>query len=219
MTTVADIALGRHTCKAFDPERKIPDALFAQITTLLHFCPSAVNAQPWHFMVASSEEGKHRIARATAQPPYSANAAKIVNASHVVVLCARTAIEEQYLTALLEQEERDGRFPTREAKLAQDKGRHFYVDKHRFDFRDTQSWMERQVYIALGSLLHGAAALDIDATPIEGFDPVVLNDVLALREKGLTSVVLVALGYRSGDDFNANLPKSRLPMDEVFSWL
>lgn len=219
MTTVAEIALGRHTCKAFDPERKIPDALFAQLKTLLHFCPSAVNAQPWHFMVASSEEGRQRIARSTAQPPYSANAAKIVNASHVVVLCARTVMEEGYLKALLEQEERDGRFPTPDARLAQDKGRHYYVAKHRFDFRDTQSWMEKQVYIALGSLLLGAAALEIDATPIEGFDPVVLNDELALREKGLTSVVLVALGYRSRDDFNAHLPKSRLSVDEVFSWL
>ncbi len=35
----------------------------------------------------------------------------------------------------------------------------------------------------------------------------------------MTSVVLVALGYRSQDDFNAKLPKSRLPIAEVISEL
>jgi nitroreductase/dihydropteridine reductase len=33
----------------------------------------------------------------------------------------------------------------------------------------------------------------------------------------VTGVVLAALGFRSEDDFNAKLPKSRLPMDEAIS--
>ena len=60
---------------------------------------------------------------------------------------------------------------------------------------------------------------EIDATPIEGFDPKILNEELGLRENGLTSVVLVALGYRSEEDFNAKLAKSRLPAEEIFSEL
>ena len=216
---IARIALNRYTCKAYDPARKIPDACFEQLTTLLHSSPSSVNSQPWYFIVASSAAGKQRITKATEQPPYSANTPKILNASHVIVFCARTTLDEAHLAAVLEQEERDGRFPTPEAKAMQNKGRNTYVAKHCFDTKDTQAWMEKQVYIALGSLLLGAAALEIDATPIEGFDPVVLNDELGLREKGLTSVVLAALGYRSGEDFNANLPKSRLPMDQVVSSL
>jgi nitroreductase/dihydropteridine reductase len=79
--------------------------------------------------------------------------------------------------------------------------------------------MEKQVYLALGTLLLGAAALEIDATPIEGFDPRVLNEELGLRERGLTSVAIAALGYRSADDFNARLPKSRLPIESVLSEL
>jgi nitroreductase/dihydropteridine reductase len=77
--------------------------------------------------------------------------------------------------------------------------------------------MEKQVYLALGTLLLGAAALEIDACPIEGFDVKLLNDALDLRAQGLSAVVVVALGYRAADDFNAALPKSRLPMDEVLS--
>lgn len=214
---IAHIAEMRHTCKAYDPARKIPDEQFDQLRTLLHLSPSSVNSQPWHFIVASTEAGKLRIAKAAQHSVYSANAAKILNASHVIVFCARTAVDEEYLASLLDQEERDGRFQNPEARAMQSKGRNFYVGKHRFDLKDTQQWMEKQLYIALGALLLGAASLDIDATPIEGFDPVILNEELGLREKGLTSVVLAALGYRSGEDFNAKLPKSRLPANRIFS--
>ena len=62
-----------------------------------------------------------------------------------------------------------------------------------------------------------AATLGIDACPMEGFDPRVLDEELGLRARGLSSVALVSLGYRSADDFNAKLPKSRLPAETVLS--
>jgi nitroreductase/dihydropteridine reductase len=71
----------------------------------------------------------------------------------------------------------------------------------------------------LSTLLLGAATLGIDATPIEGFDPQALDQELALNEKGLKSVVMVALGYRSAEDFNAKLPKSRLGAETVITAL
>lgn len=214
---VARIALSRHTCKAYDPARKIPPEQIEQLKTLLRYAPSSVNSQPWHFIVASTDAAKQRIARATTQGVYAANEPKILNASHVIVFCARTAMDDGHLASLLQHEERAGRFPTPEGREMQNRGRSYYVNLHRFDMKDTQSWMEKQVYLALGTLLLGAAALEIDATPIEGFDPHVLNEELDLRARGLTSVVLAALGYRSGDDFNARLPKARLPAETVIS--
>ena len=131
----------------------------------------------------------------------------------MVVLCARTELDDAHIDRVLEQEASDGRFASPEAQAAQQKGRGFYVNMHRNELHDTQQWMEKQVYIALGALLLG------DATPIEGFDQTVLDEVLGLRERGLKSVVLASLGYRSDDDFNAALPKSRLPADELFTLL
>jgi nitroreductase/dihydropteridine reductase len=216
---IAKIALSRHTCKAYDPGRKIPAEQVEQLKTLLRHAPSSVNSQPWHFIVAASDAAKARIARATEHPVYAANTPKILAASHVVVCCARTTMDEAQITAITDQEERDGRFPNAEGKALQFKSRSFYVNLHRFDFRDTQHWMEKQVYLALGTLLLGAATLGIDATPIEGFDSRILNEELGLREQGLTSVVLAALGYRGAEDFNARLPKSRLPAATVISEL
>jgi len=216
MMNVARIALSRHTCKAYDPERQIPAEQIEQLRTLLRFSPSSVNSQPWHFVIASTSEGKERIARAASEDAYANNGPKILNASHVVVFCARTELDDAYLAGLLEQEQTDGRLPTPEAKEAQNRGRNYYANLHR-EAGNTQCWMEKQVYLALGTLLFGAAALEIDATPIEGFDPAKLDEVLHLPEQGLKSVVIAALGYRGADDFNADLPKSRRPAESVIS--
>jgi nitroreductase/dihydropteridine reductase len=214
---IARIALSRHTCKAYDPTRKIPAEKVEQVLTLLRHSPSSVNSQPWHFIVASSDQAKQRIAKAAKAGPYSANEAKLLNASHVIVFCARTSMDDGYLEVLLAQEDRDGRFPTPEVREMQKKGRGFYANLHRSQLKDTQQWMDKQVYLALGTLLLGAAALEIDATPIEGFDPGIVDEEFGLAAKGAKCLVLAALGYRGAEDFNAKLPKSRFPVESVIS--
>lgn len=215
---IAEIARNRYTTKAFDPSRRIADDLVVQIETLLRFSPSSTNSQPWHFFIAGSDEGKAIVAKGT-PGFYAFNEAKIRNASHVVVFCTRASIDEAHLQNLLLQEDKDGRFATPEAREGQHRGRSFFVNAHRFEKRDAQHWMEKQVYLAIGTLLLRAATLGIDACPIEGFDQVALDEALGLRAKGLTSSVIVALGYRSAEDFNAGLPKSRLPAAQVITRL
>lgn len=213
---IARIATTRHTTKAFDPARKIPAETFAQLETLLRFAPSSVNSQPWHFVIADDEAGKSRIAKA-AQGGYAYNEAKIRNASHLVVFCIRQELDDQHLQAILDQEDADGRFASPEAKAGQHKSRSFYADLHRHQLKDARSWMEKQLYLAFGTLLLGAATLDIDTCPMEGFDVAILDEELGLSARGLTSVVIAALGYHGDDDFNAKLPKSRLPADVLIT--
>lgn len=213
---IARIATTRHTTKAFDPARKIPAETFAQLETLLRFAPSSVNSQPWHFVIADNEAGKSRIAKA-AQGGYAYNEAKIRNASHLVVFCVRQELDDRHLLAILDQEDADGRFVSPEAKAGQHKSRSFYADLHRHELKDARSWMEKQLYLAFGTLLLGAATLDIDTCPMEGFDVAILDEELGLSARGLTSVVIAALGYHGDDDFNAKLPKSRLPADVLIT--
>lgn len=213
---IARIATTRHTCKAFDPERKIAPADLAALRTVLRFAPSSVNSQPWHYVIAASEAGKARVAAAMAGN-YAYNAAKVTNASHVVVLCARAALDDAHLAAILAREDQDGRFATPEAKAAQNASRSFYVGLHRDELKDTAFWTQKQLYIALGTLLQGAAALGLDACPMEGFDKAKLDETLGLAAQGLVPVVIAALGYRGEGDFNAGLPKSRLDETILFT--
>jgi len=76
-------------------------------------------------------------------------------------------------------------------------------------------WSAKQAYIALGTGLIAAAALHVDATPMEGFNTEKFDEVLGLKEKGLKSVVLLALGYRDEEnDKYAKLKKVRAPKEE-----
>ncbi len=216
--TLNEAILHRHTVKAFEPGRSLPDDQIATLLDILRNSPSSVNSQPWHFVVASTDEGRAAMAKST-EGAFAYNGPKVLNASHVIALCMRRDLDEQHLENVLAQEQRDGRFASDEARIGQDKSRRGYVDLHRYELRDVPQWMEKQVYLALGGLLLGAAVLGIDATPMEGFDVRALDAALGLREKGLTGVVLVSLGYKSDKDFNAALPKSRLSQDEVFTFI
>ncbi len=77
-------------------------------------------------------------------------------------------------------------------------------------------WSSKQAYIALGFGLVCAAVEEIDSTPMEGFDKDLLDDVLGLKEKGLRSVVMLALGYRDiKNDYLVNLKKVRREQSEL----
>lgn len=215
---IAQIAVTRHAAKAFDPDRTLPDATLAALRVLLRHSPSSINSQPWHFLLAVSPDGKARIARA-ARGPYAYNAPKILNAALVVVVCVRTDLDAAHLAAILAQEDKDGRFPAAEDKEKQRLARAAYVDLHRNVRRDVPQWLDKQAYLALGALLLGAAALGLDACPMEGFDARALDGDLGLGPKGLRAVALAALGYRGAGDWNAKLPKSRLPAAALFTEL
>jgi nitroreductase/dihydropteridine reductase len=213
---IAEISQKRYSTKAFDPDRKIADDLIAQLKTLLQNSPSSVNSQPWHYVIASTAAGKDRFRKAT-QDGFAFNDAKVANASHVVAFCAKTSIDDAYIERLMAQEKADGRFATDEAEQMVRNGREYFINLHRHDLADAPEWMKNQVYLSIGTLLLGAATLGIDAVPIEGFDVAAFDAEFDLAAKGLTSVTLVALGYRASDDFNATLPKSRLPLSEIIT--
>ena len=215
---ILSAAKKRHTAKAYDSERRIPEEVMQQVYDLLRNSASSVNSQPWHFIVANTPEGRARIAKAT-QGGYVYNAAKVNDASHVIVLCARVDMDEAHMDALLEQEERDGRFRDAQARAGQDATRRGYVNQHRYGTKDVAQWLEKQVYLALGTALLGAATLEIDATPMEGFDQKILDAEFGLNEQGLASLVLVSFGYSSPADFNAGLPKSRLTQEATFTFI
>ena len=80
-------------------------------------------------------------------------------------------------------------------------------------------WAKLQTYIALGQLMSTAAVLGIDACPMEGIVPAEYDRILGLREKGLTTSVACALGYRCPDDKYATAPKVRFDESEVLTTL
>lgn len=212
---IDEIAAKRFTTKKYNSNKKISEQHIKQLCNILRDSPSSVNSQPWHFFVISSTEAKQKILPGVSE----FNHGRITDASHVVVFCAKTDLSEEHMKAILDQEEKDGRFATAEIKQANDDGRHYFVGLNSKTPHDQFNWESKQVYIALGNLLLGAACLGIDSTPIEGFDPAKLDEILGLKSKGLSSVVIASLGYHADEDFNSKLPKSRLDEKQLFTFM
>jgi nitroreductase len=74
----------------------------------------------------------------------------------------------------------------------------------------------RQAYIAFSQAIAAAAFEGVDSTPMEGFDPDALDEILNLRGKGLRSCVMLALGYRDTEnDWLAKLTKVRKSKEDL----
>jgi nitroreductase len=52
----------------------------------------------------------------------------------------------------------------------------------------------------MGNLLNVAAELKIDVSPMEGFVPEKVNELLGLEKLGYTASLLAPLGYRHDED-------------------
>lgn len=209
----------RYTAKAYDSSKKISDKNIEKIKELLRFSASSTNSQPWHFILASTNKAKEKIAKSTEQI-YPANRDVIMNASHVVVFCSKLDIDEDYVWRIIEQEEKDGRFISdkENMKLKSHAGRCMFMNLHKQDYKDVQHWMDKQVYLNLGAFLLGVSTLGIDATPMEGIEAKIIDEGFGLRKKGYTSLIVVPIGYHDTKiDYNATLPKSRLPYSEILT--
>jgi nitroreductase/dihydropteridine reductase len=213
-----NVSKTRYTTKAYDPIRKIPKEQVARLLEILRLTPSSINIQPWHFFIADHQAAKERIAKALVGK-YAYNAPKVLDSSHTILFCTKADISEQHLDNLLTQDDISGRFKDEKAKQGQKDSRSGYVDYYRNEKGDIQRWAENQTFIALGQILLAAGIEGIDATPIGGFDEQIINDELQLTEKALVPSVLLTLGYRSENDFNAQLPKSRLDKEQIFTQL
>jgi len=208
----------RYTTKEYDTTKKISDADMAEVKNLLRMSPSSVNLQPWHFIVAETKEGKARIAKGT-QGFFSFNEPKVTNASAVVLFCSKIDADEDYFKHIADTDDKNGRFPNEDIKNGFLGAVKAFAGIHKYDLKDQQHWMEKQVYLNIGSFLLGVASLGIDATPMEGIDVKALDEEFGLREKGFTALVAVSIGYRAESDFNSTdkTPKSRLPESELFT--
>ncbi|MGJ8526125.1 Oxygen-insensitive NAD(P)H nitroreductase [Halomonadaceae bacterium LMG 33818] len=214
---LVDISQSRYSTKAYDPEKPVSPEALEQLLEIIRYTASSVNSQPWHFLVVSSEQGKKKLAEAVGEE-YAFNQTKVLNASLTIVFASKQSLPDEYLNELLEQEEKDGRYSTPEAKEGTANGRSFFVGLHR-EAGDVPEWTAKQTYIALGGALLGAASLGLDATPIEGFNGERVDEDFGLKEKNLKSLVVLTVGHHSDADFNAKLPKSRLPGETLFTHL
>lgn len=200
----------RYATKGFDPGRAIPEETWTSLEDALVLTPSSFGLQPWHFLVVQNKDLRAEL---LAQ---SWGQRQVLDCSHFVVLTARTDMNEAAIDSFIERTaELRGDDP---ASLAT------YRDimvgfTGGMDQVSRIHWAKLQTYIALGQLMTSAAVLGIDACPMEGLIPAEYDRILGLPERGLTTSVACALGYRSDNDKYALAPKVRFAKDDLLTRL
>ncbi|PID75217.1 MAG: hypothetical protein CSA20_04750 [Deltaproteobacteria bacterium] len=106
----------RYATKAFASDRKISNANMQTLKAVFQLSPSSINIQSWHVLITDKEAGKRQIAQAT-QGDCIINEQKILDASHVMVLCTYENIDQKHLDRVLAKEQADGRLAMKQLSI------------------------------------------------------------------------------------------------------
>ena len=172
---------------------------------------SSSGLQPYEILVISNKDVREKI------KPVANNQAQITDCSHLIVFAAWDTYTAQRINDCFDMTEEIRNFRS-EAGTAyrQMLLKNFTARDPEFNYHHTS----KQAYIGLGTGLIAAAEEGVDATPMEGFDAKGLDEVLNLKEKGLRSAVIMALGYRNADeDWLSKLKKVRRPTESFVTWI
>ena len=138
--------------------------------------------------------------------------AQIEEASHLLVFASFQKITKEHIDDYINLIIKERGTPISELEGLKTALESWHLDQ---SAEQSSVWAAKQAYIGLGTALIAAAEQKVDATPMEGFDPQNVDEVLKLKEKGLKTAVMLALGYRDAEnDWNTNLKKVRLPINE-----
>jgi nitroreductase len=198
----------RYAVKQFDPQRRIDETTWAALEETLRLSPSSGGLQPWKFVVVSDPALREKLV------PASYGQTQVRDASHLVVFTAKKDFGVADVDAHVRKTATVKQVPVE----ALDGLRNMLIGGivNAKDPAAREAWAARQTYLALGLLVAAAAVLGVDAAPMEGFAPEQYDAILNLKEQGLTTTVICALGYRSENDPYAAMPKVRFDNSEVF---
>ena len=198
----------RYATKKYDSAFELDPKDKATLEQVLQFTPSSYGLQPLHYIWLEDQ----KLLEQTKNLAW--NQEQITDAAAVLVLCTLTTLDGKYLDAHIDLT-RD----TRSMQEEQIQGfrAHLHTAVATKPDHEIRLWNDKQAYIALGQLLTACSLLQLDATPMEGFDPIALDELLQLKEKGLHSVLICTIGKRAADDHYQHLQKVRRPKKSLFS--
>lgn len=191
----------RYATKKMDPTKAVSQDKVDRILEAVRLAPTSSGLQPYEVLVVTNREVREKI-KAIAHEQ-----GQVLDCSHLLVFAAWNDYTPERINMMFDltneergfvSEEWEGyrklllsRYPNRGAEV---------------NFQHAA----KQAYIGLCAALIAAALEQVDSTPMEGFDPDALDELLNLRSRGLRSVLILPLGYREADkDWLVSLKKVR----------
>ena len=189
-----------------NPAKPVPQEKVERILEAARLAPTSSGLQPFEIIMITSTAVRERI------KPIAWNQGQITDCSHLLVFAAWDNYTPERINMMFDL--------TNQVRGYMNEGWENYRKSllENYPKRDAQTNFEhaaRQAYIGLSAALIAAASEEVDSTPIEGFDPKALDEILNLSARGLRSVVIMPLGYRQAEgDWLVNLKKVRRSRDQ-----
>ncbi|MDA8887942.1 NAD(P)H-dependent oxidoreductase [Hellea sp.] len=208
--TLNDLLNWRYATKKMDPTRTVAQEKIESIIEAIRMSPTSSGTQPFELFVVTNKNIREEICKA------ASNQTPITDGSHLLVFAAW----DNYTEARIDE------VADLNVKLRGDLpliGQYYGNLKSNYLPRDAEinyAHAARQAYIALGIAMVAAAEQEVDCTPMEGFSPAMVDEILGLKERGLRSVVLLPLGYRDEEgDWLLNMAKVRKSRETMITFV
>lgn len=206
MSKITELLKWRYATKKYDPSKTVPAEKVERILEAVRLTATSSGLQPFELFVITNAEIREKI------KAVSWNQAQVTDCSHLLVFAAWDDITPERVNMMFDL--------TNQVRGTINEGWENYrkqllgIVAQRGKEANYQA-AARQAYIGLGSALIAAANEEVDATPMEGFDPAAVDEILGLGAKHLRSVVILPLGHRAAEgDWLVNLEKVRRPRDQ-----
>ena len=185
---------------------KIPEDKLERILEATRLAPSSYGLTPYNVIVVEDQELKEQLVGAC----YGQTQLK--DSSAVLVFATWDTIDENAVEDYMNNIANQRNIPV--DVLGDFKG---MVNGTLSNMSDEQKkvWAQKQTYIGLGFSLVASALEQIDSTPMEGFVPSKVDEVLGLKELGLSSTLVLTLGYRDTEGDSLSTMK-KVRRDNLF---
>ena len=196
----------RYACKKMDPSKSITEEQLDRILEAARLAPTSSGLQPFEVWVITNPKIREKI------QAIAWNQSMVTECSHLLVFVAWDDYTPERINMMFDL--------TNEIRGFKNEGWEAYRQQLLAGYPPRGPEINfqhaaRQCYIAMTTATMQAAYEGIDTTPMEGFDPDALDQILDLRAQHLRSVLMLPLGHRDAEnDWLVNLPKVRRPMSQ-----
>jgi len=188
--------------------KNIPDKKLTNILESIRLAPSSYGLTPYNVLVIKDKETKEKLL------PACYNQSQIVDCSELLIFATWTDITEDDITEYMHDISIQREIPIESMNGFADMLRNSILP---MTIEQKQLWASKQTYIALGVGMVAAASEKVDSTPMEGFSKESVDGILNLKDMGLSSSVILTLGYRDEkNDYLAPLTKVRREFERLF---
>lgn len=196
----------RYATKQFDPDRLLPQEKVEILKKAFNLTATSYGLQPLKLAVIQNKELQNELMEV------SYNQKQVGTASHVLVICIEKNVGKAFIENYFQYVKDIRNTPD---DILDPFKNSLIGDFQKKQVDEVRVWATHQAYLVLGTLLTICAVEGIDSCPMEGFEPEKYDEILELGTHNLKSVLVLPVGYRSTNDFFAELKKVRRPIEDT----